>query len=253
MRGLRSIAARLRGLGSRLGGVGAGLLTLIPALIAGAGVFLVVAGLFNYVSPAVAEAPSGQNGASEILPSFSFEPLATLSPGASPTPANSPATRVVVPALGIDLPVIASKPNESFPLCDVAEYFVDANGDPLMAHPGANGATYMYAHARAGMFLPLLNASKVNNGAAMIGDPVEVYTDDDQNHVYEITEVIRHVPVSASALDRPMGATTDQLWLQTSEGPLTSSPKLQVLAMPVGALAVSYADAHPVAKPRRCS
>jgi sortase (surface protein transpeptidase) len=256
MRRLRSLALRLRGFAARpaVRRGAASLLSLVPALIAGAGVFLVVAGLFNYVTP-VAAGPNAETtppGASDQLPSFSFEPLITPSPGASPTASNSAATRVVVPALDIDLPVVASTPNEEFPLCNVAEYFVDENAKPLLAYPGANAATYLYAHARVGMFLPLLDESKRNNGARMIGDLVEVYTADNRNHVYEITEVIRRVPVSWDALERPMSATTDQLWLQTSEGYKESSTKLQVVAMPVGVLPASYRDAHPSAKGHRC-
>ena len=101
---------------------------------------------------------------------------------------GAPATRVVIPALGIDLPVVTSPPNEHFPLCNVAEYLVLGRA---LAYPGLPQATYLYAHARTGMFLPLLTQSQVNNGAAMIGMWVEVYTDDNQRHVYEISQVIR--------------------------------------------------------------
>ena len=166
------------------------------------------------------------------------------------------ATRVQVPALGIDLPVVASGPNEVFPLCNVAEYFVD-NGvkppKPQLATPGAAQATYLYAHARTGMFLPLLTHSQVNNGQDMIGMYAVVYTDDNQRHIYEIDQVIRHVPRSTTALDPAFGATTDQLWLQTSEGPNEDSTKLQVVATPLGVLAADPADAHPTGKGRVCA
>ena len=71
-----------------------------------------------------------------------------------------------IPALGIDLPIIPSPPNEEWPLCDVAEIF------PLDHEAGGSGpapGAYVYAHAQAGMFLPLLSASQVSDGAAMIG------------------------------------------------------------------------------------
>jgi hypothetical protein len=103
------------------------------------------------------------------------------------------------------------------------------------------------------MFLPLLTASRVNNGAAMIGSLVELYTDDDQNHVYEISEVIRGVPDSPSALDRPRAVKTDQVWLQASEGPFATSTKLQVVATPFGQVAATAADAHPAGKGRVCA
>ena len=72
----------------------------------------------------------------------------------------------------------------------------------------------------------------------------EIFTADDQRHVYEIKRVLRHVSGS-SALDAAAAAKTDQLWLQTSEGPLATSTKLQIYAEPVGVVAASSTDAHP--------
>lgn len=252
----RPIVRPFRPLVRPLRGLLGDLVSLMPALLAGAGVFLVVAGLFNYFSPA------GQPGASPTAevasgsPSLlSLPPLATPSGSASPSPGTSAgitravATRVVVPALNIDLPIIASPPNEQFPLCDTAEYLAL---DKAYAYPGAPQAVYLYAHARVHMFLPLLTTSQVNNGAAMIGMWAEVYTDDNQRHIYEITQVIRHVPNSPSTLDQPLAVTTDELWLQTSEGHADTSNKLQVVALPIGVLAASQADAHPASTAHVC-
>ena len=231
------------------------ILGLVPALLAGAGVFLIVAGLFTYLQPANASSPSP--APSEIAAATDSEAPYTIPPYVTPTPAPSgatpaptaslptvmaAATRIRIPALGIDMPIIASPAHEEFPLCNTAEY-MDL-GSPL-GFPGAPQATYLYAHARTGMFLPLLNNSKVKNGAAMIGMWVEVFTDDNERHVYEITEVIRHVPDTSSSLDRPASATTDQLWLQTSEGPFANGTKLQVVAQPVAVVAATPDEAHP--------
>jgi hypothetical protein len=226
------------------------LLGLVPALLAGAGVFLVVAGLFYYLQPAAAEAPATPTAppvASTIF--YSLPPRASLAPSGSTPIHASIATRIVIPALGIDLPIVASPPNEQFPLCNAAEYLAL---DRVLGYPGLPQATYLYAHARTGMFLPLLTTSRVDNGAAMVGMWVEVYTDDDQRHVYEITEVHRGVAVSSSSLDRALAARTDQLWLQTSEGPRESSTKLQVVALPIGEVAATAADAHPAGKGNVC-
>ena len=57
-----------------------------------------------------------------------------------------------------------------YPYCNVAMYM------KTLYQPGEPGITSIYAHARKGMFLPLLNHSKVNNGASMIGKLVYVYT-----------------------------------------------------------------------------
>jgi hypothetical protein len=259
---------RLRRLAGFFGGGLSDLLGLVPALIAGAGVFLVVAGLLNYMAP-VAASPNA-------TPTFGIAPTASIRP-LSPSPQGSPssetsssaspttisgaaaATRVQIPALGIDLPVIASAPNESFPRCNVAEYFMDNTAKPpkpLLATPGASQATYLYAHARVGMFLPLLDHSRINNGKDMIGMYVVVYTADNQRHIYEINQVIRGVSASSASLDKAFAARTDQLWLQTSEGANTNpsnSTKLQVVATPLGVLAADPAEAHPTGRGYVCA
>jgi hypothetical protein len=219
---------------------------LVPALIAGAGVFLVVAGLFNYFQPTIPVNPSP----TEAVPSGSADlySLAPLESGVAPTPSPSgsgtyaAATRITIPSLSIDDPIIPQPAHEVYPLCGTAEYLVL---DKAYGYPGAPQATYLFAHARSGMFLNLLTQSQINNGAGMIGAWVEVYTDDNQRHIYEITKVIRHVPPDAAFADGALSATTDELWLQTSEGHLDSSTKLQILAMPIGVIAATYEDAHP--------
>jgi hypothetical protein len=223
---------------------------LLPALLAGAGVFLVVAGLFSYFGPGPETSPSPA-GPSPTSAPFTLPPIATGSPSAGASQGDGAvATRLVIAGLNIDLPVVASGPNERYPLCDAAEYLTV---DRTYAYPGAPQPTYVYAHARVGMFGALLDASKVNDGASLIGLWVELYSADNQRHVYEITRVIRHVPNSATFLTEVSTATTDQLWMQTSEGHADTSSKLQVVAMPVGVVAAaSPADAHPTAAGKVC-
>jgi hypothetical protein len=243
MRGLRSLLGNLRrSVLKPIARVAGDLLGLVPALLAGAGVFLVVAGLFNYLQP-VAAAPGDTPAASPTISAapYSLPPMLSMAPSGSGSVQAAIATRIRIQALGIDLPIVASPPHEEFPLCDVAEFMTF---DKPAAYPGLPQATYLYAHARAGMFLPLLTASQTDDGAAMLGMWVEVFTDDDQRHIYEIKRVLRHVSGSA-ALDAASAATTDQLWLQTSEGPYASSTKLQIYAEPVGVVAATSADAHP--------
>jgi hypothetical protein len=114
--------------------------------------------------------------------------------------------------------------------------------------PGEQGATYIYAHARTGMFLPLLTESRRNGGERMLGMLVQVYTADDRLHLYEISEVLPH----QTTLDRPIAAATEELWLQTSEGPRGTIPKLQVVAKPLSSGPADPADAHPAPKPVTC-
>jgi hypothetical protein len=253
-----AVVAVLRRLARPLKGLSRDLVGLIPALLAGAGVFLVVAGLFNYFSPAVEANPSPTDVVASNSPAtYSLPPLVTINPSGSgdASPGTSEgiglavATRVVIPALNIDVPIVRSPPNEQYPLCNVAEY-LSLGKD--YAYPGAPQAVYLYAHARVHMFGNLLVNSKINSGAAMIGMWVEVYTDDNQRHIYEISQVIRHVPPSTSFADKALAAQTDQLWLQTSEAHANSSTKLQIVATPIGVLAASQADAHPTGHGNVC-
>ena len=156
----------------------------------------------------------------------------------------------MIPSLEIDLPIVSRDlpvPNQGpsqYPPCDVAIYH------PAFVQPGEPGTTYLYAHARDGMFLPLLTASERQNGAGMIGSLVEVYTDDDLRYVYAITLVKRHALDFSIADNVPAGVS--QLVLQTSEGPRGTVPKLQVLAELQDVLPATDAAAHPKAKPRAC-
>ena len=151
---------------------------------------------------------------------------------------------------GIDLPIVSRElrvPDQGpdrYPPCDVAVYHT------AFQQPGEDGSTYIYAHARDGMFLPLLTAAERRDGASLIGDLVQVYTDDDREYVYEITLVKRHAIDFSLAEDVPPGVS--QLVLQTSEGPPGTLPKLQILAEPIDVLRASQADAHPKAHPRAC-
>ncbi len=226
----------------------------MPAILAALGIALLTAGLMTYTAPVEAgpepsQSPTIVTLAPTVAPSVAPTPVTTTpSPAATPTPPPTPpadrvATRVVVKDLGIDLPVIRPPDTSSYPLCDVAMFIQD------LSQPGFGRATYLYAHARTGMFLPILTASKVNNGAKMLGMVVDVYTSDDQLFVYQISEVRRH----QLNLDGAIAATTEQVWLQTSEGPKGTIPKTQVVATFVSSEPADHAAAHPVAKPRVCA
>lgn len=160
------------------------------------------------------------------------------------------ATRVVIASLGIDLPVISGDTRvpeqgpDGYPPCDVALYLTS------FRQPGQRGTTYLYAHARPGMFLPLLEASEQDAGKSLSGVLVDVYTSDDVRHTYAIKRVKRHALDLALAQDIPRGSR--RLVLQTSEGPRGTVPKLQVLAVPRSTSSASPEEARPVAVPRGC-
>lgn len=231
-------------------------LRVLPAALTGLGVMLIAAGVLSYAdpttagdplaSPVVITAPPETPSAS---PSASTSPSAPAGSTADPSPSVSPsqpvigarvATRLLIPALRVDLPVIEGP--AGYPPCDVAMYLRE------LGQPGEGRAIYLYAHARAGMLLSMLDQSKVNNGRAMLGMLVQVYTDDDQLYLYEISEVRRH----QRTLERPLAATSEELWIQTSEGPNASYPKLQVVATPLSVGPADPAEAHPEPRPRAC-
>jgi hypothetical protein len=160
--------------------------------------------------------------------------------GIAAGPTTRVATRVVVPALGIDLPVMRQR--TSYPPCNVAMYLTS------LEQPGQGGATYLYAHARTGMFLGLLEQSRVNNGSSLLGLEVIVYTGDSRRFVYRIDEVRRHV-TDLRYVQRRRG---ESLWLQTSEGPRGTIPKLQVGAALVSSGRATFAAAHPLPRPVNC-
>lgn len=154
------------------------------------------------------------------------------------------ATRVVFAQVKINLPVIRQN-NTGFPYCGVAMYL------PALGQPAEPWATMIYSHARTGMFLPLLTASKVNNGSAMLGKTIQVYTGASMRYVYTVTRVLRHVS-PLTGLNGPLRVTTQQIYLQTSEGPLRSSLKLFVVGKLTGVYPTTYALSHPIARPRVC-
>ena len=150
------------------------------------------------------------------------------------------ATRVQVPGLGIDLPVVRGG---SSVLCNVAMYLT------VTGQPQERGVTFIYAHARTGMFLPLLTASRVKNGASLIGRTVHVYASDSRRYSYRITSVRPR----QTSIQRALELTARQLWLQTSEGPYATSTKLVVVAVPVGVpVLVARSVAIPTPRPLAC-
>ncbi len=225
---------------------------LLPAIVTALGVVLLAGGLLSIAAPVTADplsspAPTAVALVQSERPRITLPPPSSAGPVASPSiPADRVATRVRILAFRIDLPVLPPGGPDDYPLCDVAQYY----SHPRLGQPGMGRATYLYAHARDGMFGPILEASKVQNGEKMLGMVVEVWTSDDQRFLYEITEVRRHVPNTGSFVD-PKAATEEELWLQTSEG-VGESPKLQVVATPLVQAAADHVDAHPVAKPVDC-
>jgi hypothetical protein len=235
---------------------------ILPALLTALGVTGLAAGLLSLTSPVAADplqsaAPtsaatptSGQTLVPTASPLITFPPIPSgPAPSTSPTATSDRvATRVRVAALDIDLPIIKQPTPDVVP-CDVAMYY-EIEDDPRLGQPGSGVSIYLYAHAQPGMFLPMLDASRVQNGKQMLGMVVEVWTSDDQRFLYEITEVRRHVPFDEAFVEA-LNAGREELWLQTSEG-RGEQPKLQVVALPISQEAADPVDAQPTPRPRRC-
>jgi len=190
---------------------------------------------------ASASAPASDSGESR----YSFS-LRTLAPGATfRFPGH--ASRVVVQDLGIDLPVVSGDlepPPGNYPLCDVAQWLT------AFAQPGMVGTTYLYAHAREGMFGPLLSASLRSDGAELIGLTADVYTSDNMLYHYRIFEVERHS--TTYRLANAFGPDEQRLILQTSEGPYGTAPKLVVAATLIDSEPADPSAANPEPEPRDC-
>lgn len=156
------------------------------------------------------------------------------------------ATRVRMPTQGvlnaaINLAIVRSP--SGYPYCNVAMY-MGALNQPAEPAPGA---TFIFAHARTGMFLPLLKQWQKNRGVNLIGKLVYVYTSNSQMHTYRIIAVKQTNDVQSA-----VGEVPDRLWLQTSTGPNYTYPKLVVKAERVSTDPSTYDAAHPTARPVKC-
>jgi len=150
------------------------------------------------------------------------------------------ATRVAVSGLGIDLPVIRGP--SGYPPCRVAMYLASA------AQPREPGISFIYAHARTGMFLPLLTRWRINGGASLIGRTVTVWTSDSYVSYYRIIGVRK----TANSMTGVTLLTRERLWLQTSTGPNRTYAKLIIEAARYRTVKTTYVASHPSARPVSC-
>ena len=149
------------------------------------------------------------------------------------------ATRVAVPGLGIDIPVIRGP--SGYPPCRVAMYLAS------VAQPREPGITFIYAHARRGMFLPLLTRWRNSGAAGLIGKTVKVWTSDSYVSYYRITRARK-----TNSMTGVFSLTRERLWLQTSTGPNYTYAKLLIEAARYKTVKSTYSAAHPTARPVRC-
>lgn len=225
---------------------------LVSAVITAAGVVLLAAGLLTVAAPATGagptSTPSGLATATPLPSPSGAHPSGGPSASPSSAPGHAAPTRIVIADMKIDLPIVTTQ--TAFPLCNVAQFLVVP--EEKLGLPGQTGTSaYIYAHARTGMFLPLLNASQTANGDSLLGFQVQVYTDDDLVYTYVISKVKRHSEDFTIASS--LAAGDQQLVLQTSEGPNKTFAKLQVAATFISVAPADHAAAHPTPHPLVCS
>jgi len=143
------------------------------------------------------------------------------SPTAVPTIGPIPeGYRIEMPRLGIDLPIAEGDVERDVVVQKTPENF--AFHFPGTAIPGTFGNSYIYAHARQGMFLSLWNAR--------IGDQVSITTPAGIEIKFVVTEVHPRVPPADTSWLQPSG--DERLTLQTSTGPNREDPRFVVIAAP---------------------
>ncbi|MFI5254569.1 MAG: sortase domain-bontaining protein [Candidatus Limnocylindrales bacterium] len=221
---------------------------LAAAILVASGTVILTSGLLAVVNPAAGIVPLVTATAT---PEASATPDASSTASASPTttPGASPvvafASRVVVPALGIDLPVVdqyVGPGHGSYPLCDVAQYLEQ------FVQPAVDGATFIYAHAQNGMFWPLLREWRKGGAKALLGDLVQVYTQDDKVYLYEVFEAL-----TSFTFDLATSIPPGERWviLQTSTS-WTATPRLMVAARLLNVADATNAEANPTPHWRDC-
>jgi hypothetical protein len=178
-------------------------------------------GIAAFVAIAVLLAPPR---GSVVLPSAT--PFVAPSQSTGATPAASPAAlppippgyRVQIPRLGIDLAILEGDLGRDIVQQQTPENY--AFHLPGTAIPGTGANSYIYAHARRGMFLSLWDAR--------IGDVVWISTPDGRALRYIVTEVHPRVPAGDVSWTAP--SPPDRLTLQTSTGPDPGDPRFVVIA-----------------------
>lgn len=164
-----------------------------------------------------------------VRPSWSSWATPTLSapPGGSQRPASSStaapdtvaplgieAVRIRIDRLGIDLPIVEGD-GVTAPDREAAHF-------PGTAWPDGGSNTYIYGHARDGLFLPLWDAQ--------VGDEVVLTLVDGSSRCYVIDEIRPRTPWNDISVLLP--TEEERLTLQTSTSYTPTAPRFVVIAHP---------------------
>jgi LPXTG-site transpeptidase (sortase) family protein len=145
----------------------------------------------------------------------------TIAPSPTPAPTIPPGYRIKIVRLSIDLPIAEGDLDRDTVRQETPENF--AFHLPGTAIPGDGSNSYIYAHARRGMFLSLWNARE--------GDEVTIITPDAHELRYVVSEV--HPRVDPSDVTWAARTSNERLTLQTSTGPNPGDPRFVVIALPI--------------------
>ena len=189
------------------------LTTVLALALIAIGVWAVLRG-----DPPVAVQPSASPSASAFATS---RPPTTEVPTAPPGPRAIPdGYRVQMPRLRIDLPIKEGDLERDTVNQQTPEHA--AFHLPRTAIPGEGSNSYLYAHARTGMFLSLWEAKE--------GDDVIIVAPDGKQLLYVVREVHPRIPFNETKWVLP--SPTERLTLQTSTGPNPQDPRFVVVALP---------------------
>jgi sortase (surface protein transpeptidase) len=190
----------------------AGVLALLIGLI-------LIVGSLRPASPASVLPPAVAAVAPSPSASQTGSPVASA-PAVTRAPAIPDGYRIKIARLLIDLPIAEGDIERDAVRGETPEDI--ALHLPGSAVPGDGSNTYIYAHARRGMFLALWNARE--------GDEVLIVTPDGRVLRYVVSEVHPRVdPTDISWVARTAG---ERLTLQTSTGPNPGDPRFVVVALP---------------------
>lgn len=197
------------------------------AHVALAGALAVAAGCGpGPMGPSISPDPGASAPAATDLPLATVPPTpegaGTPSPSATSSPRSATAaqsegvraTRIRIDRLGIDLAIIEGDGIDA-PIGKAAHH-------PGSAWPGSRSNTYIYGHARKGMFIALWQARE--------GDEVVLDLVDGTSSTYVVTRVLPRVPWDAVQYLEP--TASEQLTLQTSTAYEPTAPRFIVVAVP---------------------
>ena len=142
-------------------------------------------------------------------------------PTRAPAPAIPDGYRIKIARLAIDLPIVEGDLERDAVRLETPDNV--ALHLPGSAVPGDGSNSYVYAHARHGMFLNLWSARE--------GDEVLIVTPAGRELRYVVSEV--HPRVDPTDVSWVAGTAGERLTLQTSTGPKTGDPRFVVVALPV--------------------